>query len=148
MDRRAAEDEVLLPAFDTRGRTGCSKLYCCRPLHRLWYPEEDKKPGQDLFIAAMSIVYDMPIATLNHGDFEQINKFHSLPGVYNPNRQSWAVPRSRKAASTQTADAPMSRGHRDNTANRDYLSETVRTRNSFCQPRVRIVLAQMRFATS
>ncbi|WP_253204114.1 type II toxin-antitoxin system VapC family toxin [Rhizobium sp. X9] len=74
-----------------------AKLYCCRPLHKLWYPEEDKKPGQDLFIAAISIVYNMPIATMNHGDFLQINKFHPLPGVYNPNRNLWAVPRSRRA---------------------------------------------------
>jgi predicted nucleic acid-binding protein len=82
-----------------------AKLYCCRPLRKLWYPEEDKKPGQDLFIAAISIVYEMPIATMNHGDFVQINKFQPLPGVYNPNHQTWPVPRTRKIpAVTQNVD--------------------------------------------
>jgi hypothetical protein len=59
-----------------------------------------------LFIAAVSIVYDMPIATMNHGDFEQINKFQALPRVYNPNRQNWAVPRSKRTSTVgQSADA-------------------------------------------
>ncbi len=75
-----------------------ARLYCCRPLERLWQPEEDKKPGQDLFIAAVSIVYDMPIATMNSGDFEQINKHRPLPGVFNPNRGIWTIPRVAKTA--------------------------------------------------
>lgn len=75
-----------------------ARLYCCRPLERLWQPEEDKKPGQDLFIAAVSIVYDMPIATMNSGDFEQINKHRPLPGVFNPNRAIWTIPRLTKTA--------------------------------------------------
>lgn len=44
-------------------------LYCCEPLRHLWYtnPENTKKrkPGQDLFIAAVSIAHQLPIATLN-----------------------------------------------------------------------------------
>ncbi|MGO4112473.1 PIN domain-containing protein [Rhizobium ruizarguesonis] len=97
-----------------------AKLYCCKPLHKLWYPQEDKKPGQDLFIAAVSIVYDMPIATMNHGDFEQINKFQALPGVYNPNRQAWAVPRSKKTSTVgQSADALPSRNAQNSTSSQD-----------------------------
>ncbi|MCA1371405.1 hypothetical protein I6F15_29305 [Bradyrhizobium sp. BRP14] len=57
-----------------------------RPLTHLWYanPNADKrKPGQDLFIAAISIVYDFPVATLNVRNFEQIDGYFPLPGVYN-----------------------------------------------------------------
>jgi predicted nucleic acid-binding protein len=97
-----------------------AKLYCCHPLRKLWYPEEDKKPGQDIFIAALSIVYDMPIATMNHGDFVQINKFQALPGVYNPNHQIWAVPRSIKySAVSQSADALPLRHSQSSSANHD-----------------------------
>ncbi|MDK1386573.1 PIN domain-containing protein [Sinorhizobium sp. 8-89] len=72
------------------------KLLCCKPLTHLWLVNENadkKKPGQDLFIAATSIVYDMPIATLNVRDFETINRFFPLPGVYNPGNGMWALPR-------------------------------------------------------
>ncbi|OWK23976.1 hypothetical protein AJ87_26730 [Rhizobium yanglingense] len=78
-----------------------AKLICCRPLTHLWFanPKADnKKPGQDLFIAATSIVYDMPIATLNVRDFELIDGFFPLPGVYNPAFEVWAVPRCKAAA--------------------------------------------------
>ncbi|MBO0132288.1 PIN domain-containing protein [Agrobacterium burrii] len=72
------------------------KLLCCKPLTHLWLVNENadrKKPGQDLFIAATSIVYDMPIATMNVRDFETINRFFPLPGVYNPANGMWALPR-------------------------------------------------------
>ncbi|CAK07668.1 MULTISPECIES: PIN domain-containing protein [Rhizobium] len=78
-----------------------AKLICCRPLTQLWLanPKADnKKPGQDLFIAATSIVYDMPIATLNARDFELIDGFFPLPGVYNPAFEVWAVARCKVAA--------------------------------------------------
>ncbi|MDP9808100.1 putative nucleic acid-binding protein [Rhizobium tibeticum] len=73
-----------------------AKLICCRPLTHLWLanPKADnKKPGQDLFIAATSIAYDLPIATLNAKDFELIDSFFPLPGVYNPANDVWAVQR-------------------------------------------------------
>ncbi|TCU13733.1 PIN domain-containing protein [Rhizobium sullae] len=73
-----------------------AKLLCCRQLTQLWLvnPKADnKKPGQDLFIAATAIAYDMPIATLNAKDFELIDGFFPLPGVYNPAFEVWAVPR-------------------------------------------------------
>ncbi len=70
-----------------------AKLYCCPPLKRHWQPaKEGKKPGQDLFIAALSVVHDMPIATLDHRDFVHINAHCPLPGVYNPHLDLWAVP--------------------------------------------------------
>lgn len=77
-----------------------AKLLCCRPLTQLWLanPKADnKKPGQDLFIAATAIAYDMPIATLNAKDFELIDEFFPLPGVYNPAFEVWPVPRYRAA---------------------------------------------------
>uniref|UniRef100_UPI003F49A8FE PIN domain-containing protein n=1 Tax=Ensifer adhaerens TaxID=106592 RepID=UPI003F49A8FE len=85
------------------------KLICCRPLTNLWFanPLADKrKPGQDLFIAATSIVYDMPIATLNVRDFEQIDRYFPLPGVYNPAFNVWAVERQRASAEMNPA-API-----------------------------------------
>jgi predicted nucleic acid-binding protein len=70
-------------------------LYCCEPLRHLWYtnPEntKKKKPGQDLFIAAVSITHHMPIATLNTKDFVLIDRYHKLPGAYNPAFSSWIV---------------------------------------------------------
>ncbi|NKJ77827.1 PIN domain-containing protein [Rhizobium leguminosarum] len=77
-----------------------ARLLCCRPLNQLWLanPKADnKKPGQDLFIAATAIAYDMPIATLNAKDFELIDGFFPLPGVYNPAFDVWAVQRCQVA---------------------------------------------------
>ena len=50
-----------------------------------------KKPrnGQDLHIAAASIVSRAPIATFNVRDFMLINSCYSLPGVYNPLENKW-----------------------------------------------------------
>lgn len=87
-----------------------AKLVCCRPLTHLWYVNERsdrKKPGQDLFIAATSIVYDMPIATVNVKDFETIDRFFPLPGVFNPANGLWAVPRSGMALSVGDATPTM-----------------------------------------
>jgi predicted nucleic acid-binding protein len=80
-----------------------ARLICCRPLTHLWFanPNADRrKPGQDLFIAAISIVYDMPVATLNVRDFEQIDCYFPLPGVYNPAFDVWAVARRSPSAPT------------------------------------------------
>jgi toxin FitB len=50
-----------------------------------------KKPrsGQDIHIAAASIVSGMPIATFNVRDFLLINSCYPLPGVYNPLENKW-----------------------------------------------------------
>ncbi|KQS75177.1 hypothetical protein ASG25_20675 [Rhizobium sp. Leaf384] len=71
-----------------------AEMNCCRPLKHLWYVNEqakDKKPGMDLFIAAMSIVHDIPIATLDVWDFVCINKFFPLPGLYDPSGDTWII---------------------------------------------------------
>jgi len=94
-------DELLETDFEYPAATPevarvLGKLLCCKPLTHLWLVNENadrKKPGQDLFIAATSIVYDMPIATMNVRDFETINRFFPLPGVYNPANGMWALPR-------------------------------------------------------
>ncbi|WP_051000180.1 type II toxin-antitoxin system VapC family toxin [Sinorhizobium fredii] len=70
-------------------------LYCCEPLRHLWYTNPDnskrKKPGHDLFIAAVSIAHNIPIATLNNKDFALIDRYHRLPGAYNPAFSFWIV---------------------------------------------------------
>ncbi|MDR9759424.1 type II toxin-antitoxin system VapC family toxin [Rhizobium redzepovicii] len=70
-------------------------LYCCEPLRHLWYTNpvntRKKKPGQDLFIAAVSIAHEIPIATLNNKDFALIDRYHRLPGAYNPAFSYWIV---------------------------------------------------------
>ncbi|MBB6487951.1 PIN domain-containing protein [Rhizobium lusitanum] len=50
-----------------------------------------KKPrnGQDLHIAAASLVSRMPIATFNVRDFMLIDSCYPLPGVYNPLENKW-----------------------------------------------------------
>ncbi len=94
-------DELLETDFEYPAATPevarvLGKLLCCKPLTHLWLVNEHadrKKPGQDLFIAATSIVYDMPIATMNVRDFETINRFFPLPGIYNPSNGTWALRR-------------------------------------------------------
>ncbi|MGV1951051.1 PIN domain-containing protein [Agrobacterium vitis] len=52
---------------------------------------EAKKPrsGQDLHIAAASIVSRIPIATFNVRDFLLIDSCYQLPGVFNPMENRW-----------------------------------------------------------
>ncbi|MBY5441783.1 PIN domain-containing protein [Rhizobium leguminosarum] len=79
------------------------KMLCCRPLTHLWYPASQKrKPGQDLFIAATAVVFDLPIATADGSDFELIDRHFPLPGVFNPAFGIWAVPRMVTSAQTTT----------------------------------------------
>ncbi|WP_244496938.1 MULTISPECIES: PIN domain-containing protein [unclassified Ensifer] len=108
------------------------KLMCCRPLTHLWYadPRADrKKPGQDLFIAATSIVYEMPIATLDVKDFEQINEYFPLPGVYNPAFGVWAVPRCYASIPGTTSNAQHGRLTAEATARSVLLDLGERPRN-------------------
>ncbi|NOV21868.1 type II toxin-antitoxin system VapC family toxin [Ensifer adhaerens] len=103
---RVLDAEFEYPAPTPQVARVLAKLTCCRPLTHLWYanPNADrKKPGQDLFIAATSIVYDMPVATLDVRDFEQIDFHFPLPGVYNPAFDVWAVPRLRASTATERA---------------------------------------------
>lgn len=84
------------PAITAEVARLLAQMYCCRPLKNLWYtlPEskKEKKPGQDLFIAAVAIVHSLPIATSNTPDFVQINRYFPIPGVFAPLSQEWTVP--------------------------------------------------------
>lgn len=74
-----------------------AEMYCCGSLSHLWFVDPDKpkkrRPGQDLFIAATAIAYDMPIATCDEKDFLAIHPLFPLPGVFNPASGAWLVPR-------------------------------------------------------
>lgn len=50
-----------------------------------------KKPrnGQDIHIAAFSLVHKQPIATMNARDFVLIDRYYPLPGIYNPSEDRW-----------------------------------------------------------
>lgn len=70
------------------------EMMCCRPLTNLWSaaaPARCRKPGQDLFIAAIAIVHRLPIATLNARDFETIHRYFPLPGVFHPAFGIWLI---------------------------------------------------------
>ncbi|MGJ7038882.1 MULTISPECIES: type II toxin-antitoxin system VapC family toxin [Shinella] len=83
-------------------------LYCHNELRHLWYRDPEnarkRKPGQDLFIAAISIAHDIPIASLDAKDFALINRHVHLPGVYNPAFSSWVVPKRQNAPIEVTDD--------------------------------------------
>jgi hypothetical protein len=82
-------------------------LYCCTELAHLWYTNPEnarrKKPGQDLFFAAISIAHDIPIATLDAKDFALIDRHMPLPGVYNPAFSVWVVERATQALAEERA---------------------------------------------
>jgi predicted nucleic acid-binding protein len=62
-----------------------AELMCCGPLSSLALARnKNKKPGQDLFLAAIAIEYKMPIATCDFKDFALIGRHFRLPPVYNP----------------------------------------------------------------
>ncbi len=42
-----------------------------------------------MFIAAIAIAHEMPLATLNIRDFALINAFFPLPGIYQPIQDQW-----------------------------------------------------------
>ncbi|MFC5757957.1 PIN domain-containing protein [Rhizobium sp. GCM10022189] len=93
------------------------EMLCSGPLKHLWYVDLSgrKKPGQDLAIAATAIVYDMPIATLNCTDFDLIDRFFPLPGVYDPQMDRWTVP-NRSGASQDARQAKAKHTKRPSSA--------------------------------
>jgi predicted nucleic acid-binding protein len=94
MDGLLATDFVC-PRDSPQVAKALGSMYCCSSLKNLWYtePQSNKqRPGQDLFIAAVAVAYTLPIATLNLRDFEQIDRYFPLPGVYNPLTATWVVP--------------------------------------------------------
>ena len=78
------------------------EMMACKQLRQLWVvPSTARRvvPGQDLTIAAISIVHRIPIATLDTFDFVLIDKYFKLPGVYDPVEDEWAVSRTVTPAS-------------------------------------------------
>lgn len=63
-------------------------------LRGLWVPTSDAKDpklGQDIWIAATAIIYDLPIATMNIRDFLLIHQYFPLPGLFDPTRLEWHI---------------------------------------------------------
>ncbi|PYE93015.1 hypothetical protein C8J35_11612 [Rhizobium sp. PP-F2F-G38] len=96
-------DELMLTDFYYPEATPAvarklAEMNCCRPLKNLWYVNgaTGKKPGMDLFIAAIAIVHNLWIATMDNDDFVIIDKFFPLPGVYNPKSSVWRIDRRRE----------------------------------------------------
>jgi predicted nucleic acid-binding protein len=89
------ESEFEYPEITTEVARLLADMFCCGPLKNFWYvnPEskKEKRPSQDLFIAAIAIVHDLPLATTNEKDFVFINRHFPIPGVYNPESNFWAV---------------------------------------------------------
>lgn len=104
------DSDFHYPQVSTEVARKLAEMQCCPPLKNLWLPSEDskKKPGMDLFIAAISIVHRIPIATLDATDFILIGRHFELPGVYHPIFRSWLVPRSHVRKVRDTA-APRKR---------------------------------------
>ncbi|GAC1046062.1 type II toxin-antitoxin system VapC family toxin [Rhizobium sp. No.120] len=88
------QTQFIFPALTPEVAHVLAKMICCRQLTDLWYKDQcdTRKPGQDLSIAAVASVYGFPIASLD-GDFERIDHYFPLPGVYNPAFDMWVVPR-------------------------------------------------------
>ncbi len=103
---RAWVDELLksdfiFPDINADVSRQLAQLQHCAALKHLWMPNpgSKKQPSQDLFIAAIAIVHSMPIATMDTSDFELINIFFPLPGLFNPLTSEWSVDVRRKWAS-------------------------------------------------
>ncbi|WP_276120181.1 PIN domain-containing protein [Pararhizobium qamdonense] len=81
-----------------------AEMNCCNALRGLWQTNgsKEKKPGQDLFIAAIAIIHNLPIATCDVDDFVLINDFFPLPGVYNPAFNMWLVTPGAAVRATST----------------------------------------------
>ncbi|MGF9564989.1 PIN domain-containing protein [Neorhizobium sp. BT27B] len=89
------ESEFEYPEVTPRVAAILAEMMCCAPLKNFWFinpdGKKDKKPSQDLFIAAVAIVHALPLATLNDRDFQSINRFFPIPGVFNPGSGQWPV---------------------------------------------------------
>ncbi len=87
--------EFEYPTINPNIARSLAQMHCCRPLKNFWFRETEaekvKKPSQDLFIAAIAIEHRLPIATLDGRDFEYIDRFFPIPGVYNPEHDHWHV---------------------------------------------------------
>lgn len=71
------------------------KMTSTPALRNLWVPNpraKQPKLGQDLQVAATSIVYQTPIASINVRDFLLIHAHFPLPGLFNPHSGNWEIP--------------------------------------------------------
>lgn len=91
--RRIIEDERFVTMDMT---ANAAKLYArmtlTPELRFLWVaPGSTKEPkcGQDLAIASLAIIHNVPIVTRNAKDFLRIHRFFPLPGIYDPAYQAW-----------------------------------------------------------
>ncbi|PDT50156.1 PIN domain-containing protein [Sinorhizobium fredii] len=87
------ESDILYPDITPQVAQHLAALQCCRPLKNLWRIDPNarkQKSGQDLFIAAVSLAYELPIATMDR-DFVVIHRYFPLPGLYDPIRDEWLV---------------------------------------------------------
>jgi predicted nucleic acid-binding protein len=96
-----ATDISFLPAEENTALV-YSKMIMVPELRYLWQvpdsrENEFKLPGQDLMIAATSIAYGYPLATLDIEDFSLIDEYFPLPGLFNPADGVWSQVRSRNA---------------------------------------------------
>ncbi|MBO9126924.1 MULTISPECIES: type II toxin-antitoxin system VapC family toxin [unclassified Rhizobium] len=70
------------------------QLFETQPRINKWGQElknETIKLGADAMIAAMSIAYGLPIASMNVKDFVLIDRHFPLPGLYNPQLDEWVL---------------------------------------------------------
>ncbi|MFW8585968.1 hypothetical protein ACOJBM_17115 [Rhizobium beringeri] len=62
-------------------------------LKQFWHAQpkaNNQRVSHDLMIAAVSIAYETPIVTTD-ADYELIDRYHPLPGVFNPLQNRWVV---------------------------------------------------------
>lgn len=84
----------VYPEITPQVARNLAAMQCCRHLEYLWRVDsrsKTKKPGQDLFIAAVSLTHKIPLATLDWRDFMRIHRYFPLPGLYHPIRDIWLV---------------------------------------------------------
>jgi predicted nucleic acid-binding protein len=68
-------------------------ILACKALKDIWMPSPQAKYpgfGESVLVAAMALVHQVPIATMNRNVFSRINKYFSLPGIYYPNTMEWS----------------------------------------------------------
>jgi hypothetical protein len=87
----------------------------CKSLRNLWLPSPQAKHpsfGMSLMVAAISIVNDLPIATLSWKSFGKIDGHFPLPGLYDPQAAAWlSQPARRKPATLDMVDAEAPTTH-------------------------------------
>lgn len=86
------ETNFVYPEITTGVARHLAAMQCCPPLKHLCRVDprsKEQMPGQDLFIAAISIVHEMPIATIDRRDFMLIDRYFPLPGIYDPVQDVW-----------------------------------------------------------